>query len=174
MDKKAAIIISPGDFNDEEYFITKCVLEDSGLTTKTVSTAMGEVVGSFGGEAKVDYMIDDLNLTEFDGIILIGGAGASRYFDDEKIHKIIKDAVAENKVLGAICIAPVILAKAGVLKGKKATVWNSPLDRSPVKILKQGGAIYQNFDVVVDGNIVTANGPMSARRFGESLTRILK
>jgi protease I len=58
------------------------------------------------------------------------------------------------------------LAKAGVLKGKKATVWSSPMDKSPIKILTQNGAIFENLDVVVDGNIITANGPQAAEEFG--------
>jgi protease I len=65
------------------------------------------------------------------------------------------------------------LAKAGVLKGKKATVWSSSLDRGPVKILKENGVIYEDKDVVQDGKIITANGPGAAEEFGQKLAEAL-
>jgi protease I len=68
----------------------------------------------------------------------------------------------------------VILAKAGVLKDKKATVWTSSLDRGPVKILKENGAEFVNEKVVRDGKIITANGPAAATEFGEKILENLK
>ena len=86
----------------------------------------------------------------------------------------LKREVKQNKVLAAICISPIILTKAGVLKGKKATVWSSPLDKSWIKVLQESGqAIYQEEDVVVDGKIITANGPAAAGRFGQAIVEVL-
>ncbi|HQQ38671.1 MAG TPA: DJ-1/PfpI family protein, partial [bacterium] len=85
-----------------------------------------------------------------------------------------REAMAKNKILGAICIAPLILARAGVLENRKATVWASALDRRPIQQLKDGGATYENKPVVIDGNIVTANGPQSAKEFGKILAKELK
>jgi len=73
-----------------------------------------------------------------------------------------------GKVIGAICIAPVTLANAGLLKGRKATVWASEKARIETK-----GAIYTGADVQVDDNIVTANGPNAAKAFGEALLKLL-
>ena len=174
MNRRIALIIAFRDFRDEEYFITKQVLEGAGVKITTVSTNLGKAIGAYGGEAEVDLLIDELNVFDYDGIVFVGGAGAFKYVDDTKAHEIASSAIKENKVLGAICVAPIILAKAGVLKGKKATVWSSTMDKSPIKILKEGGAIYEDKDVVVDGNIVTANGPAAAQKFGEVLTEILK
>ncbi|PIR71487.1 MAG: hypothetical protein COU43_02395, partial [Candidatus Nealsonbacteria bacterium CG10_big_fil_rev_8_21_14_0_10_37_25] len=78
------------------------------------------------------------------------------------------------KVLASICISPVILAKAGVLKGKKATVWSSPMDKVPVRILEENEAIYQDKSVVADGKIVTANGPAAAEKFAKAIITALK
>ena len=80
----------------------------------------------------------------------------------------------KQKILAAICIAPAILAKAGVLEGKNATVWSSVLDKGPIKILEENGANYVEKDVVVDGNIITANGPQAASEFGRKIVEILK
>lgn len=71
--------------------------------------------------------------------------------------------------MGAICIAPAILAKAGVLKGKKATVWSSLMDKSAVKILEKSGADYLPDSVVADGKVITATGPLAAKEFAEKI-----
>ena len=70
------------------------------------------------------------------------------------LTRIAKETIESNKILGAICIAPAILARAGVLQGKKATVWNSPLDKSAVKILKENGAVFDNKPVIIDEKII--------------------
>lgn len=170
---KVAMIIAFRDFRDEEYFIIKQVLEATGAKVTTVSTNLAKAIGVYGGETDVNLLVKDLEVQDFDAIVFIGGAGAYKYIEDPKCHQIALETVKENKVLGAICIASTILAKAGVLQGKKATVWSSSMDRSPIKILKEGGAIYQDEDVVVDGNIITANGPAAAKKFGEALCQKL-
>jgi len=118
-------------------------------------------------------LLRDLKVADYDAILFIGGPGAANYMDDETCHQIAREAVKADRVLGAICIASAILAKAGVLDGKKATVWSSPLDRSTVKILEENGAIFQKDSVVVDGKIVTGNGPGAAKEFGEKIVEIL-
>jgi protease I len=169
------MIIAFKDFRDEEYFIPKQVLMGRGNKITTVSSELGKAIGTYGGEVDVNITLDKLNsgVDDFDAIIFVGGSGALRYIEDETCWKIAKEAVLKNKVLGAICIGPAILARAGVLSGKKATVWSSPLDKSAVKILKEGGAIYEDSQVVEDGNIVTANGPEVARKFGETIAKAL-
>ncbi|MEA3344083.1 MAG: DJ-1/PfpI family protein, partial [Patescibacteria group bacterium] len=77
------------------------------------------------------------------------------------------------KLLGAICIAPAILARAGALKGKKATVWNSAMDKSAIKILESNGAIFQPEPVVVENKIITANGSHAAEEFAETIIKII-
>ena len=106
-------------------------------------------------------------------MVFIGGPGAPKYLDNEISYQIAKDAISQGKVLAAICISPTILAKAGVLSGKKATVWSSSLDKSAIKILEQNSVIYQKDSVVVDGKIITANGPAVAEQFGKKLVELL-
>ncbi|MGC9031176.1 MAG: DJ-1/PfpI family protein [Minisyncoccia bacterium] len=171
---KIAIIIAFEDFRDEEYFIPKSEFENANFQVKTFSTRLGEALGVFGGTTSVDAIIDDLNVADFDAIIFVGGRGAKKYIEDKKCWEIAKEAVAENKILGAICIAPAILARAGVLENKMATVWSSEMDKSAIKILKEGKAKYIEKDVVKDGNIITANGPESARKFAKEIISLLE
>jgi len=172
--KKIAMIVAFRDFRDEEYFIPKEILENAGAEIKTVSTQTGQAVGADGGEVQIDFILENLKVSDFDAIVFIGGPGALKELDNEKSYDITQETVKANKVLAAICISPTILAKARVLEGKKATVWSSPLDRSPVEILKENGAVYQEESVVSDGKIITANGPGAAKNFAEAIIKILE
>ena len=171
--KKIAMVVAFQDFRDEEYFVPKEILEEAGAEVKTASNQMGRALGADGGEVEIDLLVEDLNPADFDAVVFIGGPGCLENLDNENSYRVAKDTVSQNKVLASICISPIILAKAGVLKGKKATVWSSPMDRGPVKILEENGAIYQDELVVADGKIITGNGPGAAKEFGEAIVKVL-
>ena len=171
--KKIAMIIAFSDFRDEELFIPRSIFSGQGAEVKIASVKTGQALGTYGGVANVDILLHDFNPSQFDAVIFAGGAGAHGYIEDENCWRIVKETLSQGKVLGAICIAPAILARAGVLKGKKATVWSSNMDKSVVKILKQEGVYYETAPVVVDENIITADGPSAARKFGEAVVRVL-
>ena len=172
--KKAVMIIAFKDFRDQEYFVPKEILEKAGVEVKTASNKKGLAIGADGGEVNVDLLIEEVEPKNFDAIIFVGGPGCLSNLDNENSYQLARRTVEENKVLAAICISPVILAKAGVLKDKKATVWSNAFDKSPIDILKENGAVYQESDVVVDGNFITANGPSSAEKFGKLIKEALK
>lgn len=171
--KKIAMIIAFKDFQDQEYFNTRQVFEGHRAEIINASVSLGKASGTYGGEVEIDKKLEEINVEDFDAVVFIGGSGASDYIDNQKCHQIAKEAIIQNKVLGAICIAPAILAKSGVLQGRKATVWTSSLDKSAAKILKDNGADFQDKDVVVDGKIVTANGPAAAEKFGQAVVNLL-
>ncbi len=167
--KKIAIIIAFKDFRDEEYFETKEILENNGLKTRTFSNEKGIAIGKFGGEVNINETLDNLNINEFDALVFIGGPGSIPLLDNTTSYNIINKANNENKLISAICIAPVILAKAGVLENRKATVWSSSMDKSAIKILKENKAIFKEELAVLDGNIITANGPEAINAFAEEI-----
>jgi len=171
---KIAFIIAFRNFCDEEYFIPKDIFLKAGLKVKTISSEKGIAVGGSGGEIDIDISFEDFNISEFDAIVFVGGPGAYKYIDDESIWQIVRDTIKQEKTLAAICIAPVILARAGVLEGKNATVWSSVMDRKPIRILEENGAKYQDKAVIQDGKIITANGPSSASAFAEKIIQNLQ
>jgi len=171
--KKAAIIVAFRDFRDEEYFIPKQVLRSFGIEVVTVSSQKGKAIGSYGGVVNIEKTLDEIKVSGFDAVLFAGGSGAANYINNAKCHKIANEAAEKGKILGAICMAPAILARAGVLKNKKATCWQSALDKSVVKILKDEGAHYMREPVVIDGRIITASGWKAARKFGEAIARYL-
>ena len=168
------MIIAPKNFRDEELFEPKAILEKDGYKV-TIASLSGDIAkGMLGARVVPDLTLDEISIDTYDGVIFVGGSGAEVYFDDEVAHSIAKDGYEKNKVLGAICIAPSTLAKADVLKNKRATVWSSAVAKKYVKILEANGALYTDEDVVVDGRIVTANGPGAAEKFGNEIVRLLK
>lgn len=170
---KIAMIIAFEDFRDEEYFTPRGIFEMGGAEVKVVSNQLGTAHGADGGDVNVDIKLSDLNVSDFDAIVFIGGPGALTHLDNKDGYKVAKDTVAQNKILSSICISPLILAKAGVLEGKKATVWTSALDKSAAKILEENGAVFQGEDVVQDGNIITASGPPAAAQFAQKILESL-
>ncbi|MEA3293043.1 MAG: DJ-1/PfpI family protein [Patescibacteria group bacterium] len=171
--KKVAMLIAFKNFRDEEFFITKEILEKEGINIDIFSADLGIAMGSQGGEVAVDKIIDKIEVSNYDAIVFIGGSGCLKYLDNKASYKIIQETISQGKILASICISPVILAKSGVLKGKNATVWSSELDKNPIRVLEKEGAVYQDNPVVVDGNIITGNGPLSVRGFGEAIVKKL-
>ncbi len=170
---KIALIIAFENFRDEEYFIPKDVFEKNGAKVKTFSSSLGKAIGKFGGEAKADFLLEDLDVDNFDAIVFAGGPGAKQYIEDERCLEIAREAEKMGKVLGAICIAPLILSAAGVLKGKRATVWSSSLDKSAINILEASGAVYEDKRVVVEDKIITGSGPEAAESFAKTIMELL-
>ena len=171
--KKIVMIIAFRDFRDEEYFIPKVILEGVGAKIQTASSQKGTAIGASGGEVEVDLLLGEIDPADFDCVVFIGGAGAPKHLDNEDSYRIARETIAQKKVLAAICIAPAILAKAGVLEGKKATVWTSTIDKSAARILEENGTEYISDPVVVEGNIVTGAGPFAASQFGEKIIEVL-
>ncbi|MBT3865653.1 DJ-1/PfpI family protein [Candidatus Woesearchaeota archaeon] len=162
------IIIAPQDFKDEEYFHVREELENAGH--KVVVSSLQDVASSVENkEVVTDVLIDEADVADYDALVLVGGAGASVYFENEKVLEMCYQTVEQGKLIAAICIAPGILARAGVLAGKNATSFESEL-----ATLDEAGAITSDSHVVVDGQIVTADGPQAAREFGKKIAELLK
>jgi protease I len=166
--KVVVMVIAQKDFRDEELLVPSEMLRAHGAKVLVASTTTQSVKGMLGATVKPDLLIKDVDPKKVDAIVLVGGVGASQYWNDKLVHSLLVRAHKLGKVIGAICIAPVTLANAGLLKGRKATVWASEKARIETK-----GATYTGADVEVDDNIVTANGPNAAKAFGEALLRLL-
>lgn len=161
----ALLIIAKEGYQDHELEGTRNGLLDAGYEIILASTELGTCTGKFGGREEASVALQEVDVSKFDKIAFIGGPGAFALADNKEAHRIALEVFASGKPLGAICIAPTILAKAGVLKGKKATVADTEGEQQ--KLLEEVGAIYTGDPVTVDGQVVTANGPHAAEEFGK-------
>lgn len=166
---KILLVVAGEGFQQREYFDTKKVLEDAGFLVKTASDISGEAVAQDGSHVGIDVVLEKVNPIEFDGIFFIGGPGTLEHLDNQESNRILNEMMILQRPYGAICIAPRILAKAHVLVGKRATGWDG--DNELAHIFAQNNVAYVREPVVVDGNIVTGNGPGAAMDFGAAIVQ---
>jgi len=171
--KKVLLIIASVGYQSVEYSAPKSVLEEAGFEVVTGSDHSGMAQAAYDGiKTKVDIVLDNIDIENFAGLFFMGGPGALENLDNEKSYGLLQNWVATGKPFGAICISPRILAKAGVLRGRKATGWDG--DKNLAEIFAQNGVEYVKDDVVTDGDVVTASGPAVAKEFGEEILKKLR
>ena len=167
--KSVLIIIAARDFNETEFFSVKDFLERNGVRVFIASDASGLCVGDKGSKIKHDVSFSNMKSANFDAVAIIGGNGILNYTENNKLKKVIRNFVDESKPVGAICNAPAVLAKVGVLKGKNATAYKEARG-----IIESEGGVFTESPVVVAENIVTAKDPDAALEFIETLFYLLE
>ncbi|MHB8762516.1 MAG: DJ-1/PfpI family protein [Coriobacteriia bacterium] len=155
------MVIAPEVFRDEEYAEPKSVFEARGAAVTTASRTAGTCRGKLGMTAEATLSVAAARASDYDAVVFVGGGGAEVYFDDPSAHALARAARQAGIVVAAICVAPSILARAGLLGGVRATAFASRRDD-----LIAHGALWTGASVEVDGAIITANGPDAAQDFG--------
>jgi protease I len=161
---KVLMVVAPERFRDEELFETRAVLTAAGHAITVASTRAGRCPGSRGGHVDVALTLDKARSADYDAVVFVGGGGSKLLFNDPSALRIAREIARAGRVLAAICLAPVILANAGV----QATVAGTE-----ARTLETAGARYTGLGVTVDGMLVTANGPKSSHLFGERIAELL-
>lgn len=171
MMKPVLLIIAQQGYQDVELDGTRKGLKDAGFLIVLASTEAGPCHGKYDGNETADIAMKDVKISDYDRIAFIGGPGADALKDNEDALRIAREAVASNMILGAICIAPTILAAAGVIDGKRVTGWDDG-QGTQITFLEDHGATFVNEPVVTDGRIVTGDGPGAAEEFGRKLASL--
>lgn len=167
--KSVLMIIASDDFRDEEYMQPRSILEEAGAEITVASSYTRKSTGMLGKVSVTpDVALEEVDTLRYDAVVFVGGSGADEYWDDATAHRMATTAYENGRVLGAICIAPITLARAGLLEGRRATVFSSEVEN-----LKKSGAVYTGAAVERDGNLITADGPQSAEEFGRVLKEAL-
>ena len=167
--KKVLMVIPPKDFRDSEYNEPRQVIENSGAEIKVGSIQSGIAIGAEGTKVQIDLTVSEVNVEDFDAVVFVGGPGMAQIIDDESLQVLAKKFYDTGKLTAAICVAPAILAKAGILSGKQVTAWAGVKED-----LESAGANFTGESVTVDGNVITGNGPATAKEFGEKIVEELK
>ena len=170
---KLLICIAPEKFRDEEFNEPTRLLKAAHISYDVASTHVGVAVGMFGTSVTVDVAMRDVNPNDYDGIIFVGGQGTPFVRQDPASQTLAQTFNQQQKLVAAICWAPTILALAGVLQNRKATVWDGDdveFQMTTSELLAKHQAIFTGEDLTIDGNIITANGPTAAPDFGQAIT----
>jgi protease I len=152
--KKAVIIVPQNGFRDEEFFETKRGLEFNSMQVLVASMRAGTIKSMTGVSAQADLAISDVRAGDFSVLVLVGGMGTTELVNNRVLWDLIRQAVAQRRVVAASGSAPLILANAGVLKGVRVT--GAPEIQN---MLVGAGAAYTGRPVEKDGFLVTSMGP---------------
>jgi len=168
---KVVIVIAPEKYRDEELAEPVAALNSAGIAFDIASTRPGTCTGMLGGKTIAGISFGDIGPKNYNGLIIVGGSGCQTHlWEDDLLVRLAIYFLETGKVVAAICLAPVVLAKAGILKQKKATVYDSPV---AVLEMKKGKAVLIDQPVVIDGRIITANGPPAAKDFAAAVVKEL-
>ncbi len=155
-------------FEEIEALSSVDILRRAEIPVKTVGISGGEIIGAHGIAVKCDLTIEKIKTDEITAVVLPGGMpGAVNLKASNALAEILVYAYKNNKILAAICAAPLVLGNLGLLNGRCATCYPGFEDWLV-------GAKMQNKKVCVDGNIITASGPAAAIDFGLALVEKIK
>lgn len=165
--KKVCVLLAEG-FEEVEALTVVDLLRRARVYVDTVSVTEEYMIrGSHGIAVQTEDLFDEVNLEEFDMIVLPGGLpGTTNLGAHSGVRRIVKDFVESGKYVAAICAAPTILSDLGLLKGKRVTCY-------PDMERKISGAVLTGAPAMVDGNIVTGQGVGAAVDFALELIAVL-
>ena len=167
MAKKAVILLATG-FEEIEAVTVIDILRRAGIETIIAGLDGINITGSHGITITADKKLSDLK-PDFDVVVIPGGMpGALHLHNSSEVNDFIKDINAKGTLVAAICAAPsVVLAPIGILDNKSATCY-------PGDQIDFGKSTrYKNKAVVVDGNIITSQGPATAMEFAFAIVEKL-
>lgn len=155
-------------FEEIEAFTAVDTLRRAGLDVQIVSVTPDEiVVGAHDVSVLCDINFENCDFSDADLLLLPGGMpGAGTLNEHKGLRKLILDFSSKNKPIAAICAAPMVLGKLGLLKGRKATCY-------PGFEQYLEGAQCVNAQVVRDENIITGRGPGAAMEFALEMVELL-
>lgn len=151
--KKVGVLIEK-DYQDLEVWYPALRLKEEGAEVLLIGTTERNVKGKYGYPAVADRLMDEVNGTDVDALIVPGGWAPDFLRRYAPVLRLVREVNEAGKPLAAICHAGWVLASAGVLKGKKATSFSAI--RADVE---NAGARWVDEAVVVDGNLITSRTP---------------
>mgnify|MGYP001469316834 CR=1 FL=1 len=166
--KKILLLLAEG-FEEVEAFTVIDYLRRVDIIADTCSIKDDKSVqGTHGIIVETDKVLGEINDTKnYDGLVIPGGMpGATNLRDNNKVIELVKEFNEREKIIGAICAGPIVLQRAGILKGKEVTSYPGFEND-----LREG--IYKEKLVVQDENIITARGPAVAVYFALKLVENL-
>jgi protease I len=163
--------IPPTQFRDEEFFEPRQILESEGAEVTVASTTVRMCHGARGGSVQSTLTIADAKGEDYDALVICGGPSAPDLFwNDKKLGELAASMAAAGKVVAAISLSTVVLARAKLLAGKQATVYFLP---QAIQELKAAGATYVSEPLIVQDKLILAEGPTESARFGQAISAAL-
>ena len=155
-------------FEEVEALTPLDLMRRANIDVQTVGVGGIYVTGSHNITVKTDMLIDELDITSCEGVILPGGMpGTTNLYNCEKVLEAVRKCADEKKLVCAICAAPLILGRLGLLEGKSAVCFPGFEDE-----LK--GAAVENTPCVTQENMITAKGAGAVFEFSRAIITYIK
>ena len=164
-----ALIISADNFEDSELLVPYYRLKEEGIEVDISSMKKGTIKGKHGYEVHVDKTLQEVSPDDYDILILPGGKAPDVIRKEKAAVEIAKHFFQKNKPVSAICHGPQTLITAGLLRGRHATCY-----KTVAQEMRDAGAMYEDKEVVVDGNLVTSRQPADLPAFLREMMKLLK
>jgi protease I len=164
-----ALIISADNFEDTELLVPYYRLKEEGIYVDIASINKGRIKGKHGYEVEVNKTLKEVKPDEYDILILPGGKAPEAIRKEKEALDIARHFFEKNKPVAAICHGPQTLISANLLKGRHATCYRTVADE-----LKASGALYEDKEVVVDGNLITSRQPSDLPSFMREIIKAIK
>lgn len=164
-----ALFLSADNFEDTELLVPLYRLREVGFQVVLASEKSGTIHGKHGYEVPVDKLFSEINPADYAALVLPGGKAPAAIRNIPAVQEIARAFLSSGKPVAAICHGPQILISAGLLKGRKATCYETVAPE-----LRDAQAAYQDTEVVVDGNLITSRKPDDLPAFCRELVRMLK
>ena len=164
-----ALIVSADNFEDSELLVPYYRLREEGIPVDVASPARGTIKGKHGYEVTVDKTLAEVVPDDYTVLVLPGGKAPAAIRKETAALAICRHFFSHNKPVAAICHGPQTLITAGLLKGRRATCYQSVAAE-----MKEAGALYEDSEVVVDGNLVTSRQPSDIPAFCREMMKKLK
>jgi protease I len=165
---KRVIALVEEDFEDLELWYPVLRLREEGAEVVVAGLGAETYHGKYGLPAEPDANVDDLDMRDFDAVLVVGGWAPDKLRRSEKVLELVRSADADGKLLGVICHGGWVPASAGILKGRTMTCTPGIKDD-----VINAGAEYVDEPVVVDDNLVTARRPPDLPAYGAALVDAL-
>jgi len=164
-----ALMISADNFEDLELFVPYYRMKEEGIQVDIASLKKGKIKGKHGYEIEVNKTLEEVDPGEYDALILPGGKAPETIRKERTALGIAKYFFSGNKPVSAICHGAQTLITAGLLRGRHATCY-----RSVAEEMQAAGAIYEDKEVIVDGNLVTSRQPSDLAAFMRETLKIIE
>ncbi|BEH10849.1 MULTISPECIES: type 1 glutamine amidotransferase domain-containing protein [Geobacter] len=163
------LIISADQFEDSELLIPYYRLLEEVIPVRIAAPARGTITGKHGYEVTADLALAEVAADDYTILILPGGKAPAAVRREPAALEICRSFFAHARPVAAICHGPQTLVSAGLLSGRRATCYRSVADE-----LRGAGALYEDSEVVVDGNLITSREPADLPAFMREIMKKLK
>lgn len=155
------LVVSDDGVEDTELLVVPWYrLREAKIDVRIALSRVGTFSGKHGYEVEAELGLGDVQAQTYDLLLLPGGQAPAKLREDQRLLELARNYFASDKPVAAICHGPQTLAAVGFLKGRTATGYKTVAPE-----LKPAGADYQDRELVLDGNLITARQPNDSPAF---------